>query len=311
MDSLRVNAFSSNLTIENSHLNLTLENSNVSAKNSEFDIINISGYNTVYGYFSLHDIVFNENSSLNRFYPIALVKDLLTKTPVDRNLSISIYHDAKRVQNFTSQGGFVWINATFNNTNTIYKLWIENYGLARINDTEITLSPLTNTTENIWIDVVFPRVENVSVSDVFISPFSSPGVRDNVSITFGVTEVAEKCILVKDSSNATVFYTCGENFTWNGSNEDGNYSIWLNLTDLAGNINVTFITNVTVDNTAPRISLNVFPLIVINGTPVDISLILEENYPEYVFVNVSSDNETISLVNPPQELKIIRNYTAN
>ncbi len=303
-----VNVFSGNLTVENSRLNISLEDSNVSATNCEFDAVNVSGYSTIYGYFSLNDIAFNENSSLNRFYPVLFVKDFVNKIPVERN--VSIYRNSSLIQNFTSHNGFVWVNATFSSASTIYTLWIEDYGFARVNNTIIILSPLTNTTEDIVIDVVFPQAENISVSTIFISPLSSPGVKDNVSITFNVTEAAEKCLLVRNSSNITVFYSCGENFVWEGSDENGNYSIWLNLTDLAGNINVTFITNVTVDNTPPEIHLDI-PPIVINGTSVNVSLNLEEEYPEYVLVNISTDNETLILVNPSQTFKIIPNHTAN
>jgi len=228
-----LDVINSNLTISNSTLDvLYLNDSFAEVHSSYFDSIGIIGNSSIKGYLSLGNITISPNSTLNRYFPVKLVKDI-SGTPVDRN--VSTWKDSYRY-NFSTVNGFVWINETFETIEEEYLLWIENYGFAQINGSNITLFAGKNISQNITIDVVYPFVKNLTFSHIFISPNVSLGKKDNTTISFNESEpLKSKCILVK-KDNSIVEKNCGINtYIWSGKDQegnivsDGNYSVWLNL----------------------------------------------------------------------------------
>lgn len=314
--SLKAELINSNSSISNSTLNLLyLNNSHIEVDSSYFNSVYISGNSSIKGYVSIGNISIQANSSLKRYFPIKLVRDI-EENPVDRN--ITTWKNTFRY-NFSTKNGFVWISEVFYTGGEQYLIWIDNYGFAQINASNITISAQKNTTKNITLDVVFPFVQNFTISEKFISPGSSLGKKDNTTISFNESEqLAEKCIIVKISA-LTVNEICRNNsYVWDGRNKtgdilsDGNYSIWLKLTDFFGNENLTNIFNITVDNTKPAIKINISSSIVINGTSVNISVIVSEPYVNTSLINISSPMENISLqFKNILFLQLIPNYTGN
>ncbi len=304
------------ITIEKTSVNIfnssiaTLEllNASVFAENSFIKLLNLLENSSLKGYVKIKNVAFSQGKFFNRSFPVKLVKDI-NGTIVERNITL---WKNRSLANFTTRNGFAWVSALFSEKNESYYLVVENYGFARINGKNLLLCANFDSMGNITLDVVFPSA-NVSVSEIFISPLSSHGVKDNTTIKLNSSEpLKQECIFINTSSE-TVYQACGNVFTWNASSmEDGVYSLWINLTDFWENRNITKVGEITVDNTLPEISLSMIPKVVINSSKINITAYVLEQNLNFSLINITSANESFSRIFYNFTTFIfIPNYTTN
>ncbi len=299
----------SNGEIMNSTLpKIYLAKSSLYIENSTISYLEVIGNSSIKGYLYVENISIKPGIFLERYFPLKLISDI-NGTPVERNVTL---WNGKALFNFTTNKGFVWINASFSLSNESYKIYIRGYGFAKIKGKNLTLTPDYNTTQNITLDVVIPRA-NVSISELFVSPLASPGIKDNTTIILNSSEPLERqCILI-NSSSETSYSSCGNVFVWNASSDkDGVYSLWINLTDFFQNTNLTKVGEIIVDNTLPEINTTYIPKLVINGSKVNITVIIAEQNLNSSWINISSQSENVSIkFSNYTSFIFIPNYTEN
>lgn len=286
----------SSVSISNSTItNITtflINNASMIIDNSNISSLEILGNSSVKGYFSVEKVLIFPKAYFERYFPVKLVRDI-NLTPIDRN--ITLWRN-ESIANFSTQNGFAWVNAIFSEKNESYYLFVENYGFGMKEGKNVTLSANLDTNKNITLDIVIPKA-NVSLSNLYISPLTSSGIKDNTTITLNASEILKNmCILINSSSFS--YYICKNNslkwnFTWNTS-KDGNYSLWINLTDFWGNKNVTKAGEIIVDNTLPEILLANLPKVVINSSKINITIFVNETNLNFSYINITSPNENFS-----------------
>ena len=203
------------------------------------------------------------------------------------------------------------ITASDNNLNRI-ELWVNRTKVNETSLNELTylleegeyevyavayddLGNRNNTARNISIDTTPPSIELQEFFPILISPKNNDGILDNSSIDIRLSERADVVLYIDlgyenyslySSSNVTnpqTKYWTGINSSGGYVNE-GIYYVYVNATDAIGNSNNSFLLgNITIDNTAP--------VITVNGTDVQI-----ERGTEYIDDGATTDDGTVVVI---------------
>ncbi len=285
-------------------MKLNVINSFLNFSNTTADVLNITN-SSLYGFYSFGELFMN--GVYSKHVPIKLVKDS-NGEGVKRN--VSVVKIGTVVYN-TTVNETKWIELNFSEYNESYEIFVDGYGYLNKNGSLVYFNSSDNITHFMVFDVVYPEFFDVNLTEKYISPQNSPGVKDFSVIDFNGSEpILRRCVIV-NRTNYTLRYCNSSEIILDPTNE-GNYTIYSELSDFNNNTNITIMDWLVVDNTNPVVNESI-PSVVINGSCVYGNITVVELFVNKTIVNISSDSENISFefFSNPVSFCFVPNYTEN